>query len=152
MIILDDSNEKPLKIFLAEDDRDDSFLFQEALNRLPYYVILSVAEDGEKLIEMLDTSQAPDFIFLDLNMPRKDGYESLNHIRSAKELQHIPVIIMSTSSNRESIERAYNEGANLYIRKPDNFNSLINAIDECLRRKNEFPGKPSKDEFLLMVS
>ena len=58
---------------------------------------------------------------------------------------------MSTSSNMESIERAYNEGANLYIRKPDNFNSLINAIDECLRRKNKYPGKPSKDEFLLMV-
>jgi CheY-like chemotaxis protein len=140
-----------LKIFLAEDDRDDSFLFQEALNRLPYNVLLRVAEDGEKLIEMLDENKTPDFIFLDLNMPRKDGYESLNHIRSVKELQHITVIIMSTSSNKESVERAYNEGADMYIRKPDNFNSLINAIDACLKRKNKYPDKPSIDEFLLMV-
>jgi CheY-like chemotaxis protein len=140
-----------LNIFLAEDDRDDSFLFQEALNRLSYNVTLSIAEDGEKLIEMLHINRPPDFIFLDLNMPRKDGYESLRHIRSEKELQHIMVIIMSTSSNKESVERAYNEGADMYIRKPDNFNSLIYAIDECLKRKNKRPDTPSKDEFLLRI-
>jgi CheY-like chemotaxis protein len=138
-----------LRIFLAEDDRDDSFLFQEALNRLPYVVNLCIAEDGDQLIEMLDKSQRPDFIFLDLNMPKKDGYESLSYIRSAEKLSGITVIIMSTSSNIESVERAYREGADLYIRKPDNFNSLVYAIDTCLKRK--IPDKPSKDEFLLMV-
>lgn len=140
-----------VKIFLAEDDRDDSFLFQEAMNRLSYNVSLRIAEDGQQLIEMLDKNQKPDFIFLDLNMPKKDGYETLTYIRSVKELADITVIIMSTSWNNESVEKAYHEGADLYIRKPDNFDSLINAIDTSLKHKNKYPDKPPKAEFLLMV-
>jgi len=60
-----------IKIFLAEDDRDDSFLFQEALNKMPYKTTLLVAQDGELLTELLDKHTAPDLIFLDLNMPKK---------------------------------------------------------------------------------
>ncbi|MEJ0103539.1 MAG: response regulator [Bacteroidota bacterium] len=140
-----------IKIFLAEDDRDDSFLFQEALNKIGYRTVLSVAQDGELLTEMLEKNAVPDFIFLDLNMPKKDGYSCLREIRSSAKLDRVPVIIMSTSSNEQSIERAYNEGADLYVRKPDNFADLQKIIETCISKRNEYPDKPSKEKFFLTI-
>jgi len=140
-----------INIFLAEDDHDDSFLFQEALNKLPYNTTLFVAHDGEVFTEMLNKLPAPDFIFLDLNMPKKDGYVCLNDIRTSAKLDHVPVIIMSTSSNEQSITRAHSEGANLYIRKPDNFAGLVKIIGICIEKKNKYPDKPPKEDFFLAV-
>jgi len=140
-----------IKIFLAEDDRDDSFLFQEALNKIPYTTSLLVAQDGELLTEMIEKNAVPDFIFLDLNMPKKDGYSCLKEIRSSPKLDNVPVIILSTSSSEQSIERAYNDGADLYVRKPDNFADLLKIIEACISKKNQYPDKPSKENFLLMA-
>jgi CheY-like chemotaxis protein len=140
-----------IKIYLAEDDRDDSFLFQEALNRLPYSVSLHLAQDGELLIEMLHSQDVPDFIFLDLNMPRKDGYTCLAEIRSLRKMDKIPVIIMSTSFHEQSIQRAYNAGADIYVRKPDKFEDLVRVLTICLHRRGQYPDKPSKENFFLTV-
>jgi CheY-like chemotaxis protein len=140
-----------IKIFLAEDDRDDSFLFQEALNKIQYNTRLLVAHDGELLTEMIEKNPIPDFIFLDLNMPKKDGYSCLREIRSSEKLDRVPVIIMSTSSNEQSIEKAYNEGADLYVRKPDNFADLQKIIESCISKKDQYPDKPSKENFFLMI-
>ncbi|MGC4036606.1 MAG: response regulator [Chitinophagaceae bacterium] len=139
-----------LNILLAEDDCDDSFLFQEALNRLPYSINLSIAEDGEQLISILEKSVFPDFIFLDLNMPKKDGYECLTYIRKEKNDYRAKVIILSTSSNAESVNFAYEKGADLYVKKPDNFNALVRSLEFCLQYK-KYPEKPTREEFLLLV-
>lgn len=148
---IDEFMDQQIKIFLAEDDRDDSFLFQEALNKIQYDTRLWVAQDGEVLTAMIAEHPAPDFIFLDLNMPKKDGYSCLREIRAAGKLDQVPVIIMSTSSNEGSIERAFEEGADLYVRKPDNFADLQKIIETCLAKKSEYPDRPSKDSFLLVI-
>ncbi len=140
-----------LHIFLAEDDRDDSVLFQEALNRLPYPVSLHLAQDGELLIDMLHNRKIPDFIFLDLNMPKKDGYACLTEIRSLRKMDKTPVIVMSTSFHEQSIQRAYDAGADMYVQKPDNFDDLVTIIEICLRQQGQYPDKPSKENFFLTV-
>jgi DNA-binding response OmpR family regulator len=140
-----------LKIILAEDDRDDSFLFQEALNRMPIETRLHLAQDGELFIEMLHTQDIPDFIFLDLNMPKKDGYSCLVEIRSIKKMEKVPVIIMSTSSHAQSIQRAYEAGADMYVRKPDNFADLVKIIDFCLQQQSLYPDKPPIESFFLVI-
>lgn len=140
-----------LRIFLAEDDRDDSFLFQEALSKLPYSSSLFLAQDGELLVEMLRNHSTPDFIFLDLNMPKKDGYACLTEIRGLREMDKVPVIILSTSFHEQSVQRAYDAGANLYVRKPDNFEDLVRIIQICLQLQGQYPDKPLKDSFFLTV-
>ena len=140
-----------LKIFLAEDDRDDSFLFQEALSRLPYSISLHLAQDGELLVEMLRNHVVPDFIFLDLNMPKKDGYACLSEIRALGKMDKVPVIIMSTSFQEQSIQRAYDAGADIYVQKPDNFDDLVRLIGICLQQQGQYPDKPSKEKFILTI-
>ena len=143
--------EHQVKIFLAEDDRDDSFLFQEALARLPYSTSLHLAQDGELLLDLLHNHSIPDFIFLDLNMPKKDGYTCLVEIRSLKKMEKVPVIIMSTSFQEQSIQRAYDAGATMYVPKPDNFMELVRIIEICLQQQGQYPDKPSKENFLLTI-
>lgn len=140
-----------VRIFLGEDDRDDSFLFQEALNKLPYSFSLHLAQDGERLLEMLQHQNLPDIIFLDLNMPKKDGYTCLAEIRSLREMDKVPVIILSTSFHELSVQRAYDAGANRYVRKPDNFDDLVHIIRICLLQQGQYPDKPLKDDFFLTV-
>jgi len=143
---------KFFKILLAEDDPDDSFLFQEALNNVNHEITLEIVQDGELLIEALDKkTEIPDIIFMDLNMPRKDGYSCLREIRSVPLLKKIPVVILSTSANEQSVENAYDGGANLYIRKPDNFNDLVKAIQICIENSNDLTKPPPKESFLLVL-
>lgn len=143
---------KTLTILLAEDDPDDSFLFQEALNNVNPEIALEIVQDGEILIETLGKKkEIPDIIFMDLNMPRKDGYACLREIRSVTPLQKIPVVILSTSANEQSVDNAYDGGANLYIRKPDNFNALVKAIQICIENFNDLTKRPPKESFLLVL-
>ncbi len=91
-------------IILADDDDDDSMLFKEALSKVASSITVSLAEDGQKLINYLNTLSIPDMIFLDLNMPRKNGLECLKEIRSDDKFDHIPVIMYSTSQSKKDIE------------------------------------------------
>src|SRR6202035_2228272 len=97
--MLDDSH----KLILADDDLDDCFLFREALSELPVKATLTVVNDGDALLNALALSvaQLPNLIFLDLNMPRKDGMECLREIKGTEILQKIPVVIFSTFINEE---------------------------------------------------
>ena len=110
-----------LKIILAEDDRDDSFLFQEALNRMPFDTHLYLAQDGELFMEMLYKQDIPDFIFLDLNMPKMSGLEFLEELRSSPDLKKLPVFITTTSSDDADVNAARKFGISGYIIKPLNF-------------------------------
>lgn len=139
-------------IFLADDDVDDCDLFEDALNEVSDDVTLKTAGDGIKLMTILvDTvPPAPDVIFLDLNMPRKNGFECLAEIKSDSKLKDIPVIIFSTSAEKEFIDRVYNGGANYYLCKPQNFSKLKTAISTVLQMDwQKENAKPVRDKFLL---
>lgn len=133
-------NSKPHNsIFLADDDEDDCMLFEDALREICEETKLTTASDGEQLMKLLlnDTTELPDSIFLDLNMPRKNGFECLQEIRANDKLKNIPIVIFSTTAQQQSVDRAYEQGANFYIQKPGTFTQLKAIIKKILTIKWE---------------
>ncbi|SHM88967.1 response regulator [Flavobacterium saccharophilum] len=118
---------EPLKIILAEDDKDDQEFFMEAVNATKVPSDIVTVENGEELINTLkDGSEPkPDIIFIDINMPIKGGKEALAEIKNDRELKEIPAVMLSTSNHPNDIEETFNNGANLYIQKPNSFISFI---------------------------
>jgi CheY-like chemotaxis protein len=140
-------------VFVTDDDDDDRLLFQEVLKELPYLIHLSMARDGDETIKSLrQFPQLPDILFLDLNMPLKNGLECLKEIKASKSLAPLPVIIFSTSSYPAAINQAYNEGAHLYIRKPNDFLSFKRSIQYVLSIDwKEKISPPPREEFVLTL-
>lgn len=120
---------KPV-IFVADDDIDDLFLFEEALKVADPSVKLITSNNGQNALEILNnvSESLPDIIFLDINMPLVDGWECLESIKRSDRLAHIPVIIYSTSNNQRDIDRAYEKGAFCFCTKPDQFKILVNLL------------------------
>jgi CheY-like chemotaxis protein len=119
-------NNEPFHILLAEDDEGDRLIFKEALEELEIRPIVSTVNSGVELMEYLTTKNLPlpHLIFLDLNMPRKSGLECLKEIRSHETLKDISIAIYSTSDREKDIEEAFLNRANVYIKKPNNYNVL----------------------------
>jgi CheY-like chemotaxis protein len=119
-----------IRILLADDDEDDCFLFGEALEEIRMSTDLTTVLNGEELLHLLENSQEklPHVLFLDLNMPRKNGWECLEEIKRSEKLKIINVIIFSTLFQQEWADQLYEKGALHYIRKPDNFSELKEAI------------------------
>lgn len=138
-------------IVLAEDDEDDSLLFELTLKELPHLTSLNRVHDGVELTHLLEELQSlPDLIFLDMNMPRKNGMQCLFEIRMQSRYDGLPVIIFSTSSNTELIDSAYDSGANLYIQKPSEFRIWKKVISKVLELDwNTHAPHSVKDHFLL---
>jgi CheY-like chemotaxis protein len=141
-------------IFLADDDEDDCFLFQEALSEISLNTKLATARDGEQLMNQLGQDGLPDVLFLDLNMPRKDGFQCLVEIRQNEKFTQLPVIIFSTSFQPDVVNRLYENGAQYYIRKPSNFEHFKKVIQYALSllikaSRPENIQQPSKDKFVL---
>ncbi|MEX0661893.1 MAG: response regulator [Balneolaceae bacterium] len=124
----------PLKIILADDDKDDCFLFNEAVEELAIPVDLFIVHDGSQLMQNLkdESITIPDGLFLDLNMPKKNGVECLSEIKNHAKLQHLPIIIFSTGFESGIAQELHEMGANYYIRKPSDFLRLKNLINEAL--------------------
>ncbi len=141
-----------IRILLADDDNDDCRLFQEALNDLPIETELTTVPNGEQLMELLakKRKRLPDVLFLDLNMPRKNGFSSLGEIKRNNELDQLPVIIFSTAIEEEKIRQVYKDAAHYYIRKPATFSELKNVIFKVLAliRDKNMP-LPTKENFEL---
>ncbi|MBY0482690.1 MAG: response regulator [Chitinophagaceae bacterium] len=127
-------NLKPLKILLADDDKDDRLFFSMALEALTIPTKLATVVDGEKLMDYLseNADQLPDVIFLDINMPRKNGIECLSEIKQNKKLKGLPVIIFSTSNSKDKIGMVFKNGADVYIHKPSDFSQLKQVIVHAL--------------------
>ncbi|MBC7439854.1 MAG: response regulator [Flavobacterium sp.] len=141
-----------LNIFLTDDDLDDCKFFSDALNELKINSILTVTSNGVELMDVLVTVVPPPpyVIFLDLNLPKKNGFECLKEIRDNKKLMNIPVVVLSTSSNRDFIEQSYKYGANYYICKPKSFSLLKKSIETVLSLdKKMLSTQPSIDKFVL---
>lgn len=114
------------KILVVDDDMDDVQLFGEVIANIEPSIQLQHAEDGRDALEKLaeTTNHLPDLIFLDLNMPRMDGKECLKKIKKDDQLNHIPVIIYTTSSQINDIEETMETGAVCFITKPNNLKEL----------------------------
>lgn len=141
-------------IFVADDDEDDRKLFEEVVKDLPYLVHLTMARDGDETIKvLLQLTHLPDVLFLDLNMPIKNGLDCLNEIKKNSKIKSIPVIIFSTSSYPGAINQVYDAGAHLYIRKPNDFLNFKRSIQYVLSiRWRGNISQPPKDEFVLNLS
>ncbi|MCC5906349.1 MAG: response regulator [Balneolaceae bacterium] len=141
-----------LNIILAEDDLDDRLLFEEAIEELPVSVQLDTFNNGDELMEWLikKNNKLPDVLFLDLNMPRKNGFATLADIKRNKKLQDIPVIIFSTSTNNEMIKQVFKNAAHYYIRKPVHFWELKQLIYKSLKLiADKETSLPGKENFML---
>jgi CheY-like chemotaxis protein len=144
-----------MTIFLTDDDNDDCMLFSEALRESHSEIRLHVTTDGVKLMEMLHgmPPKAPMVLFLDLNMPRKNGFECLDEIRNTPNLKDIPVIIFSTSSNADIIDQTYKQGANYFISKPNSFNLLKKVIEYILSFDPvQLHKKPLREKYVINVA
>ena len=128
---------EPITILMAEDDPDDRFLAEEALEEARLANNLHFVHNGEALMDYLyrrgdyaDASSAPrpGLILLDLNMPRMDGRQALQAIKADPSLRRIPVVVLTTSKAEEDILRSYDMGASAYVTKPVTFESLIEVM------------------------
>jgi chemotaxis family two-component system response regulator Rcp1 len=128
----------PIEILLVEDNPGDVRLTKEALKEGKVYSNLHTVKDGVEAMEFLrrqgkyKDAPRPDIILLDLNLPRKDGREVLEEIKSDELLKRIPVVVLTTSKAEEDVLRTYNLHANCYVTKPvdlEKFMVVVKSID-----------------------
>jgi CheY-like chemotaxis protein len=127
---------KPYVFLLIDDDTDDSELFQEALNETDDSIIFHHAENGEDALKNLDAFQLPSIIFLDINMPRMNGWECLQLMKNNPVFRNIPVIVYSTSSHQEEIDNAITLGALCLYRKPSTYSELKKMLANVVEKVN----------------
>ena len=118
------------KYYIVDDDAEDRDLLIEALLSIDKGGQCFTAKNGEEGLQKLaeDVIPLPDFIFLDLNMPRQNGKQFLIEIKKIKRFSHIPVVIYTTSSDEKDREESKQLGALYYIPKPDGFDEICNAL------------------------
>jgi len=130
---------QPIEVLLVEDDPGDELMTREAFEDNKIGNTLHVARDGQEALDFLYRRGAhgdaprPDLILLDLNLPKYDGRQVLEKIKSDPDLAHIPVVVLTTSSAEEDILRSYKLHANAYVTKPvdlDQFIAAVRQIDE----------------------
>ena len=141
-----------IKILLADDDKDDCIFFKEVLDEMDQTTSFKAVNDGEQLMYYLndEKNELPSVLFLDINMPRKNGAACLKEIKRNENLKQIPVIIFSTSYDENIAGVLYKNGAHYYIRKPGEFSELKNIIGQALTLISKGDKQqPSREKFLL---
>jgi len=122
-------------IYHADDDEDDRLLFTDAVDELGLPVKVHQAADGQALLDILfhKAGQLPDIIFLDINMPGKNGFECLEELRAGGgPLSEVKVVMLSTSGTPENINRSFELGADLYAVKPSTFQGFKTLLQEVI--------------------
>jgi len=145
---------KQINVLLADDDDDDRLFFSEAIEQLDLNISLEIAGNGMELLNHLHNpkSLTPDIIFLDLNMPIKGGMECLSEIRKSDGLKNISVAIYSTSSAEKDIEECLIRGANVYIKKPTDFELLKTILHKVIIMNHQYDiAGLSKENFLMVT-
>lgn len=143
-----------VEILLVDDDQDDRSIFNDALSELKMETSLTLLEDGRDLVGYLEDpkNRRPDILFLDLNMPYKSGVECLKEIRAIEKFRNLSVAIYSTSNSEKDMEDTFINGANIYIRKPNDFTQLKKVLTEVLSINWQFHTSAlNKETFLLNI-
>src|SRR5690606_3170765 len=127
-----------ISIFYADDDDDDLMFFNDAVesvtDKSSELVKLHIHKNGENLLDSIKENNTQNgVVFLDLNMPRKSGFQILKEIRSEPGINEFPVVIYSTSANKSDIDLSLNLGANFYAVKPHNFSDLMKLIQNVMQ-------------------
>lgn len=122
------------RILLADDDECDRLIFTDAFDEMIIKHIVQTVDNGMQLIELLTKKDAilPDIIFLDLNMPLKNGLECLKEIRNNDKFKEIMIAIYSTSGADKHIDETFMNGANVYLKKPNNFELLKKLLSKAI--------------------
>lgn len=140
-----------IKILIADDDQNDAFLLKRAFLRAGINSPMNFVEDGEQAISYLEgrapfadrrAFPLPNLVFVDLKMPRLDGFEVLRWVRGQPSLRRLPVLVFSSSADFRDVDRAYDLGANAYAVKPskhDELQSLVLAVESYWLRRNLYP-------------
>ncbi|MFI5756444.1 response regulator [Streptomyces sp. NPDC051569] len=141
---------QPIEVLLVEDDAGDELMTREAFEDNKIRNTLHVVRDGEQALDFLyrrgehEEAPRPDLILLDLNLPKYDGRQVLEQIKTDPELALIPVVVLTTSSAEEDIMRSYKLHANAYVTKPvdlDQFIAAVRQIDEFFVTVVRLPGR-----------
>jgi CheY-like chemotaxis protein len=141
-------------ITLADDDEDDRMFFTDAFEELKINTVVNTVNDGVALMNFLNAPESilPNIIFLDLNMPLKSGIECLKEIKADSKFKDMVIAIYSTSSSEEDIENTFVLGANIYIKKPNNFGKLKEVLSEVVTINWQYiTSGLDKDNFLLRM-
>jgi CheY-like chemotaxis protein len=145
---------EPLRILLADDDESDRLLFTEAFADLKIKTSVITVNNGIQLMERLNMKdlRLPNLIFLDLNMPLKNGIECLKEIRSNEKLKDISIAIYSTSDNEKDLEETFINRANVYITKPAKFEKLKEVLEKAVLTAFLYKDKTmNRDNFFLKI-
>lgn len=144
---------KPVNLVLADDDEDDRDMLKEVLHEIAPHVTVTPACNGQQLMTFLNNSSTvPDIIFLDLNMPLKNGQECLTEIRANKKFKAVPVVIYSTSRSSQHIDDTFLNGANFYFPKPDSYNDLKVIVSRIFALDWKQFMQPQKDKFVISIN
>ena len=147
-------DQTPIHILLADDDEDDRNFFNDAITDLKIANKLTLFKNGKELMDYLENPESilPDILFLDLNMPCKTGNECLKEIRLNPRFKDISIAIYSTSSSDKDIEETFVGGANIYIKKPNDFSKLKKVLKEVMNLNWQFhTSKLNKDTFFFSI-
>lgn len=127
---------RPVDILLVEDNPGDVRLTKEAFKEARIPIVMNVAMDGEEAMAYLnrqppfENASRPDFILLDLNIPKRDGREVLEMIKNDKSLRNIPVVVLTTSNAEQDIAKTYSLNVNAYINKPVDFDRFFEIVQK----------------------
>ena len=120
-------------IMLVDDDADDQLFFLDAIHAIDGSLRCDVASNGIEAMMRLNSDLLPEIIFLDLNMPKMNGYECLQQIKNSDLLRQIPVIIFTTTNNPKEAERTRQLGASRFLTKTSDFKKLKLQLGEILQ-------------------
>ena len=138
-------------ILIAEDDIDDYQFLAEALEQISSEFTIKKATNGLQVMGYFNSSERPDIVFLDLNMPIKNGIATLQLIKAIPEFRDIPVIIYSTSNYHKAIDEAFKNEAHYYMVKPDAIGVIVEQLLYVFNRLLTNAGRPAKQDFVVAV-
>ncbi|MDB5252382.1 MAG: hypothetical protein JWP27_1551 [Flaviaesturariibacter sp.] len=118
-------------IMLVDDDPDDCFLFRKALSDVDPAITLQFVSDCDELVPALDSNH-PQIVFMDINMPKKSGFDCVTEIRGLSRHAHLPVVMYSCSDQPTQVSRAFGSGVHLYLRKPSSYEGLVTSLRQIL--------------------
>lgn len=140
-----------MKILLVEDNEGDILLTQEALFESNPDTELSIVRNGEAALDYIHQRDRfaeawkPDLVILDINIPKKNGHEVLQELRSSEQTRALPVVILTTSTSQKDVNRAYSTGANCYVVKDFVYEDLNDVVEQVEKFWNKVATLPTRN-------
>lgn len=129
-------NSNAVEVLLVEDNEDDIVIIQEAFAEARLVNVIKTVRDGEEALAYLrrngkhKLASMPGLILLDINMPKKNGFEVLKEMKADPQLRQLPIVMLTTSESEEDVARSYANGACSYVRKPVDFDQFAKVVKQ----------------------